>query len=360
MDNIYYANQEEKQNTKKMYENIFNEDSAKFIEYYYKWKTKDNAILIMKNEIHELEVMIHLNPYLINFCHTVAKVSYLVAVATYPKYRRQGKMNRMMKQVLHDLYEKKEPFTFLLPAEEAYYKGQGFVYAGKNEAVQNMMGKKCTEYENKSEWEQGSRVRSSDADSDNNVSENGYSCEKIRAKDISVLTKITNEVLNTAADITIQRDGTYYERLLEETTSEQGGVLKISKDGILIGTIAYGATGLEQVEVKEIIVKEPYQKDKNEILQIAFPTAQVIMEEMKIMIRITNLYVFSILLRKKEPYRKKITVVEENNGSFEIKIDKMNGTICKIEANQTEETMEISKLTQELLNDTTYFLREWV
>ena len=35
---------EEKQNTKKLYEEVFSEDSKSFVDYYYEEKLKDNQI----------------------------------------------------------------------------------------------------------------------------------------------------------------------------------------------------------------------------------------------------------------------------------------------------------------------------
>ena len=111
---IRYLNQEEIFKAQKMYQENFSEDSKEFVEYYFSWKTNDNKILVMEEE--ELEVMIHLNPYKFFFCGNEISVNYIVAVATDPKVRRQGKMKQVLMHALEDMKMQQQPFTFLLPA----------------------------------------------------------------------------------------------------------------------------------------------------------------------------------------------------------------------------------------------------
>ena len=53
---------EEKQNTKKLYEEVFSEDSKSFVDYYYEEKLKDNQIYAVEED-GEIQAMLHLNPY---------------------------------------------------------------------------------------------------------------------------------------------------------------------------------------------------------------------------------------------------------------------------------------------------------
>ena len=129
---VRYLEQWEKQKTKPMYQAIFPEDSHKFVDYYYKWKTKDNEILVMEQddvfEEGSFSVMIHFNPYTLCINGTLLDIPYIVAVATYAACRRQGRMGQVMRFALRDMEQKQIPFSFLLPADPAYYKGQGFVF----------------------------------------------------------------------------------------------------------------------------------------------------------------------------------------------------------------------------------------
>ena len=49
---------EEKQNTKKLYEEVFSEDSKSFVDYYYEEKLKDNQIYAVEED-GEIQAMLH-------------------------------------------------------------------------------------------------------------------------------------------------------------------------------------------------------------------------------------------------------------------------------------------------------------
>ena len=53
---------------------------------------------------------------------------YIVAVATRKEIRRQGIMRKMLHRVLNDMAERGEPFTYLIPADKAYYEPFDFVF----------------------------------------------------------------------------------------------------------------------------------------------------------------------------------------------------------------------------------------
>ena len=52
----------EKLNTRKLYEEVFSEDSKDFVDYYYEEKVKDNQIYVVEED-GEIQAMLHLNPY---------------------------------------------------------------------------------------------------------------------------------------------------------------------------------------------------------------------------------------------------------------------------------------------------------
>ena len=53
---------EEKQDTRKLYEEVFSEDSKSFVDYYYEEKLKDNQIYAVEED-GEIQAMLHLNLY---------------------------------------------------------------------------------------------------------------------------------------------------------------------------------------------------------------------------------------------------------------------------------------------------------
>ena len=111
---------EEKQNTKKLYEEVFSEDSKSFVDYYYEEKLKDNQIYAVEED-GEIQAMLHLNPYELAVNGSKKDVNYIVAVATRESYRKRGYMAGLLKQALNDMYADGETFSFLMPASESIY-----------------------------------------------------------------------------------------------------------------------------------------------------------------------------------------------------------------------------------------------
>ena len=72
----------ENQRARKLYEEIFDEDSPAFVDYYFRVKAAENEIFVVENEKQEILATLHLNPYKMMFCGEKAKTNYIVAVAT--------------------------------------------------------------------------------------------------------------------------------------------------------------------------------------------------------------------------------------------------------------------------------------
>lgn len=78
--------------------------------------------------------MIHLNPRRCNVTGKEYVLHYIVGVATKAEERRKGIMRNLLCRALTDMYQNKEPFTYLMPAKEKYYLPFGFCsVSGKNE-----------------------------------------------------------------------------------------------------------------------------------------------------------------------------------------------------------------------------------
>lgn len=144
-----HLSREEKQHSLDLYEEAFPEDKGAYAAYYYKWKCRDNEILALVDsdritdtdkqdnccvpgdpykdqEQAAICAMLHLNPYRIWVSTDSMILHYIVAVATAMPYRRQGCMRRLMLEAFSWLYNQKEPFTYLMPADTAYYEPFGF------------------------------------------------------------------------------------------------------------------------------------------------------------------------------------------------------------------------------------------
>ena len=105
------------QDSRKLYEEVFDEDSPSFVEYYYTEKTRDNQIYVVEEE-GGIRSMLHLNPYRLYVNGSEKEVNYIVAVATQKEYRKRGYMASLLKRALQDMYRARESFTFLMPASE--------------------------------------------------------------------------------------------------------------------------------------------------------------------------------------------------------------------------------------------------
>ena len=115
---------ENKQKTRKLYEEAFDDPSA-FVDYYYADKCTDNR-MVVSIEDDEVIAMLHLNPYYLNLCGTTVKSYYVVAVATKEGRRHEGQMTRVFDKTFELLEKEHIPFVFLMPVDEAIYSFMGF------------------------------------------------------------------------------------------------------------------------------------------------------------------------------------------------------------------------------------------
>ena len=209
--------QEEHIRTRKLWEEIFTEDTPEFLDYYYSVKTKDNEIYVIEDG-EKIVSMLHLNPYQMRVRDKIFKTHYIVAVATDERYRHQGLMRQLLNHVMQVMADRGEPFTFLMPANEAIYKPFGFefVYEQKREKV---VGKRCID--------------------------ETLVLEKAKEEDCQAIADFANEVLK-AYDVVTWRDANYYQMILAEQTSENGGILVAKRDGKIQGVFCYAKeTGFE-------------------------------------------------------------------------------------------------------------------
>ena len=194
---------EEKQNTKKLYEEVFSEDSKSFVDYYYEEKLKDNQIYAVEED-GEIQAMLHLNPYELAVNGSKKDVNYIVAVATRESYRKRGYMAGLLKQALNDMYADGETFTFLMPASESIYLPFDF----RTVCEQNR-----SYYDPEEETEEGVVIT-----------------DAVNA-DAEEMAAYMEAQLTQSYQVYAKRSTAYYERLIKEYASD-GGILKIyKKDG---------------------------------------------------------------------------------------------------------------------------------
>lgn len=234
----------EKQQSRKLWEQIFVEDTKEFLDYYYGEKWKDNVILgSFQDEI--LVSMLQLNPYKLCLGNATCISDYIVAVATKEEYRHQGRMTRLLQQSLHKAREQGCPFVFLMPAKEAIYRPFDFVtvYGRKDYRINREMLEEAM-----SNRQKGMAVSSIYIEE---ITEATSQQKKEAA--LAELIKYSQSELQKRYQLFAKRDKAYYTRLLKEQCSQQGGIFlaKFCDTDELCGYCFF--TKEEELQLRELV-----------------------------------------------------------------------------------------------------------
>lgn len=110
-----------------MWQRIF-QDSEGFAEFYFHEICGRNEVLVCEDEDGTLKGMLHMNPYSLLIRGEEIPARYIVGVATDREFRRQGVMRELLTNAMLRLRRRGEVFTYLMPADPAYYLPFGFRY----------------------------------------------------------------------------------------------------------------------------------------------------------------------------------------------------------------------------------------
>lgn len=208
---LTYLDAEDKDETKHLWHMCFPEDSESFIEYYYKEKTKDNEILVKKDN-GLLISMVQYNPYAVKLRGRLWKLDYLVGVATEESRRREGHFRDVFVKMLHDEEAAGKPITYLVPVNPAVYAPMGFTFIGN-----------VASYELTEEAKQTlTRTVCQDTPED---------CGRAAV--------YMEQWLGARYEMYTRRDAAYVSRLIKELASENGTLEFLKQDGRLVGLDAY-------------------------------------------------------------------------------------------------------------------------
>ena len=208
---LTYLDAEDKDETKHLWHMCFPEDSESFIEYYYKEKTKDNEILVKKDN-GLLISMVQYNPYAVKLRGRLWKLDYLVGVATEESRRREGHFRDVFVKMLHDEEAAGKPITYLVPVNPAVYAPMGFTFIG------NVASYELTEEAKKTL----TRTVCQDTPAD---------CGRAAV--------YMEQWLGARYEMYTRRDAAYVSRLIKELASENGTLEFLEQDGRLVGLDAY-------------------------------------------------------------------------------------------------------------------------
>lgn len=349
----------ENQRARKLYEEIFDEDSPAFVDYYFRVKAAENEIFVVENEKQEILATLHLNPYKMMFCGEKAKTNYIVAVATRADCRHQGMMRSLLQASLQEMYRREETFTWLMPAAEAIYRlfGFRFIYEKNKMTVTADVLQRAETDEN---WQ---------IHSDQEVSRDIF-CEEAKKEDLAELACFAEKQLSKLAEVYTVHDIAYFEQRMQEVGCEGGSLILIRKEKEICG---YFLALKKDREAWEIVVEDAVQKkafpavfhwfgaSEEKCTFTAFPQIweQYAQSENvpAIMGRIVHLerFVCYLKIKKEQEWKIRLTdsLIPENNGYFIIKTGIEGGSLIRVENLSEKEkkmfcSMDIGQLTEEL------------
>lgn len=221
--------------TRLLWEKVFSEDSKAFLDYYYFLKTRENEIYVIEEE-NAIRSMLQLNPYVLQVESEQFDGHYIIAVATEAAYRKRGYMGALLRQSMQDMYNRKELFTFLMPAAEAIYTPYDFRFV----------------YE-----QRGGKYQADDGMSEAKAGESEVVVSEAGIGDGDALADFFNTHYAEQFQIYAVRTGSYYQTMLFEQQSENGGIRILRKHGEMIGSFLYGDE--DGLEIREPLFLKEYE-----------------------------------------------------------------------------------------------------
>ena len=349
----------ENQRARKLYEEIFDEDSPAFVDYYFRVKAAENEIFVVENEKQEILATLHLNPYEMMFCGERVKTNYIVAVATRADCRHQGMMRSLLQASLQEMYRREETFTWLMPAAEAIYRPFGFRFIYEKNKM-TMTADVLQRAETDENWQ---------IHSDQEVSGDIF-CEEAKKEDLAELACFAEKQLSKLAEVYTVHDIAYFEQRMQEVGCEGGSLILIRKEKEICG---YFLALKKDREAWEIVVEDAVQKkafpavlhwfeaSEEKCTFTAFPQIweQYAQSENvpAIMGRLVHLerFVCCLKIKKEQEWKIRLTdsLIPENNGYFIIKTGIERGSLIRVENLSEKEkkmfcSMDIGQLTEEL------------
>lgn len=349
----------ENQRARKLYEEIFDEDSPAFVDYYFRVKAAENEIFVVENEKQEILATLHLNPYEMMFCGERVKTNYIVAVATRADCRHQGMMRSLLQASLQEMYRREETFTWLMPAAEAIYRPFGFRFIYEKNKM-TVTADVLRRAETDEKWQ---------IHSDQEVSGDIF-CEEAKKEDLAELACFAEKQLSKLAEVYTVHDIAYFEQRMQEVECEGGSLILIRKEKEICG---YFLALKKDREAWEIVVEDAVQKKAFPAVlhwfgeskeKCTFTAFHQIWEQYAqsenvpaIMGRIVHLerFVCCLKIKKEQEWKIRLTdsLIPENNGYFIIKTGIEGGSLIRVENLSEKEkkmfcSMDIGQLTEEL------------
>lgn len=216
-------------------------DTEVYMDYYFNEKVKDNHILTLYDN-ETLTSMLHLNPYQIHIDGLQIPANYIVGVATDKNYRKQGRMRILMKQALEIMYQEKQGFTYLMPADEKIYKPFDFhyIYEQTRCLLQGVLKRE------EEKLLQAAQLK---------VSIQMVDYSMLSQIQLSHLLDYVDNKLKACFDVYTVHTKNFYSRLYQEMTAAGGGIKLFLRGDVIIGIISYMLED-NKIEITELIMEK--------------------------------------------------------------------------------------------------------
>lgn len=219
-----------------LWEEVFSEDTDEFTDYYFKEKViRNHAFALCKEGEHGNDSrthrsylsMLHLSPY--NMMMRTGRgfqcreINYIVGVATKKRYRHKGHMDYLLRTAFKYMFQKKQPFTFLMPASPKIYEPYQFVYIYDRE-----------EFE---------------------IKESIWLKHMLTEAEIPQMTAFATSYLEAEKDVFIRRSQEYFEVLIKELRAQNGGIYPVYEKERITGYCVFAQEG-EKGEIQEAVIRD--------------------------------------------------------------------------------------------------------
>lgn len=308
-------NREDCKTTRSLWEEVFCEDSVQFTDYYFQNKAEKNIGYVIGETPYD--AMMFRTPYQLHIGNQQREISYLVGVATRKECRHRGYMRSLLMHSFKEMYEEKQPFTFLMPANPAIYEPFDFRYIYERDVWKLKDG---TDIE---KWlDDETLYRVSDLQE--------------QFPDISILKRLAefaNEYLKEHFNIYVHRDEAYYEMQMKELAAQNGDIYVLFEQDKIKAFFLYAK------EENEVFIQEVVGENIPDFLQ---------KEETKkpiIMARIIHLEEMLKLVCSKE--HRKLTIeieddlIPENTGTYGWEITPNGSKVEKLHFDRDRENGEL-------------------
>ena len=336
--------------TRLLWEEVFYEDSIRFTDYYFENKAEKNIGYVIGQA--PFDAMMFRTPYMLQIGKMQKEISYIVGVATRKEYRHRGYMRALLMHSFREMYQEKNPFTFLMPANPAIYEPFDFKYIYERDVWELKEPENVIEILESltlQEKEKAPIKKENQREYELRAAENSvidklqglFSTQTLRRcfpkfPILELLAEFANKYLKEHYYIYVYRDVSYYEMQLKELEAQNGDIYVLFEQGKIKAFFLYAKEG-EEIFIQEVMEEKEGILD---FLQKAEKKKPIIMA------RIIHLEEMMKLVCSKENTSMVIKIedefIPENEGIFHWEMTPKGSTVTRIQSKIHDDTAEKS------------------